>query len=299
MRVTQGTLNRNLVFWMNRGLEDLGNANEQLSTGQRVNRFSDDVLASGQIMQLGRDTEQYHAHLRNLHSADIMLSFATSSLENASAVLTRAKELAIQASSETYSGSDLQTMAAEMEGLLGSMVTLANVKYSGSYVFSGESTSTTPYVATVRADGSIESVAYQGQVINTKVAIGSDAAADGNLVGKEIFQRDTDVFQVLIGLRDAMEANDRGEINRLLDDLDVSHGDITESLGQLGGRKDQLQFLQASFEQYVAHNDEAISDLQDADIAALSVDYNALMARLQMVLRVTAESMKPTLADYI
>ena len=138
-----------------------------------------------------------------------------------------------------------------------------------------------PPVAEIVLD--ILSVDYQGEMISTRVAIGPDDTTEISLVGKAVFQSQGDVFDTLIRLRDAMKAADRDEINELIGELEVNHAGIRQSLGRLGGRQDQLDFLRTAFTAAQQQNVELTSDLWDADIAQLSVQYNSLITRLQVV----------------
>lgn len=299
MRVTQNMLNRNALYWMSRNLERLAEANKQLSTGRRVNTVSDDVLASGSILHLERESETIQTYLRNLDAANAMLSFATSSLQSVSEAISRLKELAVQAATETYTDANRQAMAAGVDNLLSTLMALGNLQQRGAYVFSGEAIRTTPFVATTDPAGEIQSVTYQGAMITTEVTVGPRTTSEVNLVGKDIFQGVGDIFLTAIELRDAMRAGDQSEITRLIGELDVSHTDIRHALGRLGERQSQSQVLRAASEGFLLRNQQVISDHQDADVAELAVEFNTLMARLQMVMKVAADIVKPSIFEFL
>jgi len=299
MRVTQSMLNRNVTYWISRNLEELARANEQLSTGQRLNTISDDVLASGRVLRLERENEAIQSYVRNLDLADTMLSFATTSLEQTSETIARVKELAIQAATETYNDSNLQTIAAGVDASLVTLVALGNIEYQGTYAFSGEAVHTASFATTKDAAGEIQSVAYEGAMLTTQVNVGPRAVTEVNVVGQEIFQGDGDLFQTVIDLREGIRAGDQDEINRLIGELDVSHTDIRQALGTLGERQDQLQVLANASEAFLQRNDEVIANLRDADVAELAVQYNSLMASLEVVMKVAAETVKPSIFDFL
>ncbi|MHC4592117.1 MAG: flagellar hook-associated protein FlgL [Planctomycetota bacterium] len=299
MRVTQNMLDRNLIHSMQQNLEYLAKLNEQLSSGNRVNTVSDDVPVARRIMFLQRENQQLDTYLSNISSVDAMLSFATSTLETVSETVIRIKELATQAATETYTDMERQIMAEGVDNLLGTLVLLANVENEGNYMFSGEAIHTAPYAVSLDLAGDIQSVTYQGQMITTEVDVGPGTTSEMNLVGATIFQGAGDLFETVIGLRDAMRASDTDEINRFIGELETSHSDIRLALGQLGERHAQLQVAQVSIESLQTLNNQVITDKQGADVAQVSVEYNSRMALLQMVMKVAAQGVKPSILDFL
>ncbi|MHC4787908.1 MAG: hypothetical protein ACYS8K_01710, partial [Planctomycetota bacterium] len=145
----------------------------------------------------------------------------------------------------------------------------------------------------------VQSVTYQGEAITTEVSIGPGTMSEMNFVGSAIFQGDGELFETVIALREAMRAGDTDEINRLIGELDVSHADIRLSLGRLGERQAQLQVTGVSLEAIKGLNEQVISDKQDADIAEVSVQYNSTLVLLQMVMKIAAEGVKPSIVNFL
>ncbi len=299
MRVTQNMLDRNLIFSISYNMERLSKLNEQLSTGKRLNTVSDDVPAARQVMFLQRENAKIDACLQNLNMVESMLAVSTSTLQSVSETVSRVKELAIQAATGTYTPANRRAMAEGVNGLLESLVSMANVEQNGAYVFSGQSTRTAPFEVTRNIDGDIDSVVYVGEMVSTEAVVAPGVTAEANLVGKDIFQRQGDLFETLIELRDAMRADDMDEINRLIGSLETSHEDIRQSLGQLGERHAQLQLLRTVTENLRGFNEQVISDRQDADISRLSIEYNSHIALLQIVMKLAASSANLSIANFL
>ena len=299
MRVTQSILDRDLLYAISSNLERLARLNEQISSGQRVNTISDDVPATGRILQLNRENAQLDTYLANTDLADGMLSVATSTLGSVSETVASIRELAVQAATETYTDADRQIMAEGIDNLLATLVSLANAQYSGQYVFSGEGTQTAPFQVTTDVSGNVTAVAYQGEPIATDAAVGPGTTTQVNLVGSAVFQQDADLFESVIGLRDAVRASDADEINRYLGEVADSHDHVRQYLGRLGERQNQLQFSRATLEQLQLFNHQTLADTQDADITELTVQYNSTMALLQMVMETAAYAVKPSLFDFL
>ncbi len=299
MRVTQNMIDRNLIYSINDSYDRLSTLNQQISSGQRISTISDDVPGTTQVLRLQRQNDQIGVYMNNLSTADSVLSIATNSLANVSDDISRIKELAVQASTGTYTATDRQVMADGVNSLLNSILAAGEHEYNGAYVFSGESTHTTPFVATYGDDGQVQSVAYQGQAVNSEVAVGPHASSYTNYVGQDVFQHSTDLFGTVVALRDAIDNNDVDQINNLLGDLDDCHTDILRSQGILGERQSQLQVVRSAAGSIQQINSQVISDTKDADVTQVAVQYNSQMALLQMVLQVTAQAITPSLANFL
>jgi len=298
MRVTQNMLDRCVIFSMEQNLERLAKLTEQLSTGRKVNTASDDVAATGRILQLQGENGRLSTYLDNISWAKNTLNTATDALQQASEIITSIKELGIQAATGTYSDADRAAMAEGVDGLLRNLITLVNTKANGAYLFSGEATDTSSYALTTDASGNVLAVTYQGAVVSTEVSLGASTNLEVNLVGKTMFEGEGDLFETVIRLRDAIRDNDLDEINSVRGDLDTCHDDVRLSLGRLGERLDQMDALRTVFERFKERNDQLISDNQDADIGEVTVEYNSQMALLLMTMKVAAQLVKPSLLNF-
>lgn len=299
MRVTQNMIDRNLQYAINRNLSQLSDLNTQLSTGQRVNKVSDDVPAARQIMNLTRDNAQIDIYLRNLEAVDGVLSVANSSLQKASETITRIKELAVQSATGTYTEQNRRDMAEGVDGLLRTLVSMANEEHNDAYIFSGESATRAPFEVTTDAAGDISEVDYVGEMVSTQVEIAPGVSTEVNIVGREVWQGEEDLFQTAIALRDAMRNNDLDEINRLIDHLETSHSGIRRALGRMGERQAQLPLLRSATESVKDMNTQLISDRQDADMAEATMQYKSQLSLLQTVMQVAAGSVKPSIVNFL
>ena len=104
----------------------LGTAEEQASTGRRINRPSDasaDLFEAHQLSAAMSEQDAWHA---NAESAAGELDGMDSALAQASDIIVRAREIAVQMSSESWNAADRTAAAKEVRGLQESMATAAN-----------------------------------------------------------------------------------------------------------------------------------------------------------------------------
>ncbi|MGB1951301.1 MAG: flagellar hook-associated protein FlgL [Marinobacter sp.] len=116
----------------------LNKTSEQVSTGKRVNRPSDDPVAAARILKLDQELGRVETYQRNAQLADNRLKQEESTLASAVDVIQRIRELTVQAGNGSLSPNDRQSLASEMKERLGQLANIANTKdASGEFIFSG------------------------------------------------------------------------------------------------------------------------------------------------------------------
>ncbi len=300
MRITQSILDRNSLHAISRNFEKIGQLNEQLSSGKRVNTVSDDVLATRDILRFERDNAQLQIFNDNAEGVKATLGFATGNLQHASEALTQTKEIAVQGATGTYSASERAVMAEGIDAHLNSLLSLANTRYQGRYMFGGQETGHPPFQAELNEQGDIGKINYRGTTSTTKVRIGPGIESETSFAGRPIFQGKTDAFATLINLRDALRENDTDAIDEAIGDLDNAQDNITRNLGNLGERTAQMDVMQNSVETMMFMNKRLQSERQDADIAEVAMEYTNMMTLLQTVMKVASSAAQmPSIAHYM
>jgi flagellar hook-associated protein 3 FlgL len=293
-------MDRDLLYYMAQRLDTLERLNEQISSGKKVNKFSDDVPAAGEMMLLGQENTQLNTCLRNAVEVTTMLQAATSALQETSTAITRVKELAVQAATGTYGALERRAIAEEVNQLLGTLVELANPKALGGYIFSGEATATASFVTVdADADGKADQVEYRGEPVSTQVKIAPFMTGELNLVGNRLFQGEGDLFGTVIALRKAMENNDQLQIQNLITSLNTSDQDIRESLSRLGGRQNEIETLANSLQTFTQVNTDRISELGDTDVMEATLYFTREKTALQSIMQIAASAARPSILDYL
>lgn len=127
---------------------NLAQANYAVATGREVNRPSDDPVAMVSILGSRRNLAALDQYQRNINSADAWLKTTDTALTQADDVLVRARELAEQMSTGTYSAQNRADAAVEIEGLIQNLLGLANTKVGDAQIFAGDRVHTTPFFDT-------------------------------------------------------------------------------------------------------------------------------------------------------
>ena len=156
IRVTQGLMFNSFVSQMNTNLSGLMESNMQSSSQKKVNRPSDDPFNSGRILNTRATLSSISVYKENIEQAMGWLATADGIVGSGSGsvqtVLTRLQELAEQGASETYDKMNREQIAYEIRQMYEQLISLANTKYDGHYIFGGQKTDKSPYVAGLAAD---------------------------------------------------------------------------------------------------------------------------------------------------
>ena len=158
MRISSVTMFEQSTASLNRQQSDFLKVSQQIASGRRVVNPSDDPQAAARAVRVDQSkavTEQFADARVSVRNS---LSQTESILNSVSDAITNAKTLLIQASSDTLSDADRQSVASDLRGVYETMIGQANATDgNGRYLFGGYEDSAPPFVK--NADDSIE---YRG-----------------------------------------------------------------------------------------------------------------------------------------
>ncbi|HEY0820559.1 MAG TPA: flagellar hook-associated protein FlgL [Rhizobacter sp.] len=135
----------------------LATAQEQLTTGKRVNRASDDPAAAARAERALAAEKHTDAMQRAVNASQNAMQLAESALGDASDLLQQIREAMVAAGNGSYSDQERRAQADKIAGLRTQLLAVANRQDgSGSYLFGGQSPDHAPFLDA--AGG----VSYQG-----------------------------------------------------------------------------------------------------------------------------------------
>lgn len=140
MRVTQSMLALNTLRHISQGYERLGKLQDQLASGKKITRPSQDPVVAMNGMRYRSQVVEVKQFNRNIGEVYNWLDNADSTLDKTTAALHRIRELAVQAANDTYESTQRANIAKEIEQLFYHVVEMANTKSNGKYIFNGTDT---------------------------------------------------------------------------------------------------------------------------------------------------------------
>ncbi|WP_447968310.1 flagellar hook-associated protein FlgL [Nitrospira sp. M1] len=146
MRVTDRQQTQALLTAVQNVRQGIFERQEQIASGKRVNRPSDDPAAAERISQFKNTLKTTDRRLFSVNEGIGRLSLSDSTFESVGHAIQRGRELAIQARNDTNSDVERANIGKEVNQLFQSLSGLANTQLNGRSIFAGHQTQTDPYV---------------------------------------------------------------------------------------------------------------------------------------------------------
>ena len=263
MRVADQQMYGILLGNLQRSRLQMLTSQEQISSQKRVTNPADDPSAFGQIVLDKSALSQTTQWVRNINFGTSRVNAADQALGQVQNLITRVRELTIQASSDTTSAEGRQSIAKEVRQLQRQLVQLSNTEVAGQAIFGGTKTDVQPFTIT-----SGDTVAYQGNSETQSIAVGENQTVQILVPGSSIFTGSTiNMFDSLRDLLTALESDNRSGIQAGLGNLDLATAQISDAQGTVGALANRLQVTHDALDTATLTITKSISDNQDADLA--------------------------------
>ncbi|MCC7010971.1 MAG: flagellar hook-associated protein FlgL [Planctomycetes bacterium] len=181
---------------------------EQVSSGKRIIRPSDDPIGASQALAFKRQIAAAERNKTAVEGARVMLDTASSSLQDAGTMLAEARSILLQAMNGTQSDDDRVLLGNSLSLIRDRLLEIGNQRTGNRYLFSGTGTSTAPFVEGTAAGNT--RVNYAGNDESQEVLVGVDSELTFTLPGDDVFaakQRTGTEFSGLTGLRSGTTAD--------------------------------------------------------------------------------------------
>jgi len=291
MRVSDQQLYGSTAGSLQRIKQHIVRDQEQIATQQRIAKPSDDPSIFGQVVLEKSALADNDQWIRNIQFGTARVAVADQTLGEAQNLISRIRELAVQARSDTTSAQGRVTIAQEVRQLHRQLIQLANAEVSGQPVFAGTKTGAPPFVL-----GAGDAVTYQGNSESQSIAVGPNQTTQIVLPGDQVFAgATTNIFDDLSNLLVALETNNGAGIEVGIGSLDQAVDQLSLAQGQIGAIANRLDTAHGSLLVVSAAIQQALSDQTDTDLATvlteLQVQQTAYQATSQTFSRLFDSSL--------
>lgn len=283
---------------LQQSLNRLDTTQQQLSSGKKINQPSDDPYGTSQAMSLNGQLSSLNDYTNNITDGTAWTQQATTSLGDIDSMVQRVRELVVQASNGTYTQSDLNASASEVNQLIDAIKQEANASYNGQYIFSGTSTGTAPYQT-----GSTDT--YQGGTGSVNRLIGPNTTLSvstniSTLLGNGQASGDGGLLDTLRTIASDMQSGNTGAIGGAdLKNLDSNFGTLTQMEANVGAMTNRLTLASTRIQQLQNSDTAALSNVQDADMATVAINFSTEQAAYSAALKAGANIVQSSLLDFL
>lgn len=297
MRIASNTLQDNIV----RQIQQLGSQTArlqtQVATGQRIAQPDEDPAAAGRVLNQQSELRRVNQFDRNASRALEITQATFAGLTDIKSISDRASELATLGRSPT-SADSLRAYAAEVNQLIEQLLQVGNTRLGNDYLFAGTAVDTPPFSATRDAGGNVTAVTYDGDTNQATIPL-SEVASVSPFSSGATNQGVRDLLNQLVGLRDALNANDSAGIASAQTALIGGEDTFISALASVGAVEMRIEVNRKQQQSRGDSLVNLVSSETSADLPDTIVRLNQSQVAYQAALQSAANIMRISLLDYI
>jgi flagellar hook-associated protein 3 FlgL len=268
MRITNDIIARTVFSNMDRLSNHIFQLTRRSTTGRAVERASDNPLAARLIVEYSNSIARMDQYVQNIDEGLNYLTETESLLGQVEELMMRAREIT-QEGVDAGAEGELDIYAEEVDNLLDDLVSYANSRYLGRYVFGGTETLDQPFTLDPTRSFVTVNTDTSGEI---RIEVDEGTYQVINLSGEAVFVDEVDMFDLTIRLRDALLASDTDELLVILEDIDDAIDHILATEANLGSRISHLESLSSFLASRRFQLEDHRSRLEDADIARVMIE---------------------------
>ncbi len=307
MRVTSNIAFETSVVQLQRRQAELTRAQEQLTSGKRVDRPSDDPAAAARAERALDAITRSTASQRALDASRNAMALGESALGDAQEMLQQARELAISAGNASYSDSERRSIAEAIRGLRNDLLAVANrTDGAGRYLFGGQGSDSAPLVETVGG------VVFNGTPGEQRAAAGE--AAPLSIDGSAAFLSAPDpadptqplsVFGALDRLVDALLTPGQtsqqiaSAVSQGIGDIDAVTAPLSAWRARAGEALNRIDGIEARLGQAKLDAQRDRSNAEDLDLIEAISSFQNQQTGYDAALKVFSTVQRMSLFDYL
>ncbi|QHT63450.1 flagellar hook-associated protein FlgL [Paenibacillus lycopersici] len=301
LRVTPGMMHLQLSRNLNRNLMQMSSLQEQMATGRKINKASDDPVGITYALRYRAELSSNSQYQENADSAHSWLDFNDTVLGQAGDVMQRIKELTVNGSNGTNPQTALDAINNELTQLKSQLLDIANSKLNGKYIFSGQTFDKMPYNEN---DPNFDAKKVVTDTGDISYAVGVGVVLPVNLSGNEVFGggdpvEADNVFAVIDNIISKFTLGDQAGAAAELTHVDSRLNKILNARSEVGAKVNRVELMQNRLDDLEINLTDMQSKTEDADYDKLLIDAKINENIYQASLSVGAKVITPTLVDFL
>jgi flagellar hook-associated protein 3 FlgL len=322
-RITSQMIGNSTISSIESDLNNISQTQEDLSTGFQINNPSDNPYGAALTISLNGQVSAYNAYQSNVSQGTAWVESAASSLESIQQTAQTVREMVVEGANGTMSSSDMADDAQMVLQYMSQIKESADSQYDGSYIFSGDDTTTQPYnTSATAADPSTEDQ-FNGNTNSISYAIGpsTQVAVNANLYsvlgsgntggtagtssnGGGAVQADGSggllatmrtIYNDLTGTNGGTQT----DLGNQLTNLDSNLSSLESVQATVGATQDSLQMASTRLTALTTSAKTDVGNVEDTDMAQATVTFSSEQASYQAALQSAADIIQTSLLSFL
>ncbi|MFZ3576905.1 flagellar hook-associated protein FlgL [Virgibacillus sp. DJP39] len=288
MRITQGMLSNNMLRNLSSSYSKLGTYMDQLSSGKKINKPSDDPVIAMKGMNYRSQVTEVQQYKRNTNEVHNWMDNSDAALDKATQALQKMRELAVQASNDTYGSEERKNIMSEVKQLKEHIIDIANTQVNGKFIFNGTKTDEKP----------IDNPPFGIDTVSpVKIEVSSNTKLQANVDGAEVFGQD--LFTNMDNFINALDTNNQSEIEASIGTVDDNIDKVINTRADLGARMNRLELIENRLSSQEINAKRMMSNNEDIDYEKVITELTAQESVHRAALSAGSRIIQPTLLDFL
>jgi flagellar hook-associated protein 3 FlgL len=286
-RVTYQSISQNSLFGLQSALSRTQDLQNQLSTGRRVSKPSDDPAAAGSSMALRSQRSADEQYIRNSDAATGRLNVTDNTLQTVTDRLQRVRDLVITGRDGAIGSDSQAALATEVSSIRDDMISIYNTRYQDRPIFGG----TVPGTDAVDPAGT-----YIGDDQPVQARISREGTVRVDVKGSDV-GADT-VPGLLAQISTDMTSNPTN-LSADLDAIDAELKKVATAVADVGARASRVDSTKSNVDSDRLDLTSRISANEDADLPETIMNLQTQQVAYQAALWAASKVLTTSLVDFL
>ena len=287
MRITTNLEYQNLNANIETSLQSLNTVQSQISSGKKLQTFSDDAAGASQSLVLRSALGDNAQYQRNATSATAFLTATQGALATAASVVQSARQIAVAGANSAQTPDSLAAPGDQVDGIVQQLTQAANTQSEGRYIFGGTNTTTAPYDGTQTYHGNTQAISS---------TLGAGHSVQINTPGPTAFGP---AFTALQSLKTDLAAGNATAVSGDIGKVDIALSALNSASATAGAKANQATAATQNLTRAQSDYQTSISNIEDVDLAQAYVQLQSATNVYQASLSTVAKASQYSLADFL
>ncbi|MET3655791.1 flagellar hook-associated protein FlgL [Sporosarcina psychrophila] len=291
MRVTQSMLSNNMLRNLSTSYNKMGKLQDQLNTGKKVNRPSDDPVVAMKGMAYRTQVDKVAQYQRNLGEVNNYLDSSDDALDKVGQAMHRAKELVTSAATGTMTPLDKEKVQSELNQLREQIRDMANTKVGDKYIFSGTKTASPLYDKQAGGYPDVDPNNPSAFEKNVDIEVFDGVTLNVNANVLNLFKEIDDMFGEF--------ANPDTDFSAAIAKVDANMDKVLTTRADIGARQNRVEMMGNRLDSQEASAKKQMSENEDIDYEKVITDMLTQESIHRAALSVGSRIIQPSLVDFL
>ncbi len=302
MRVTANITSDNSLYNIQQGRARLDKISELTSSGNNINRPSDDPINTRMLLDVGDKVKAIEQYNSNISKATIWQNMTNTALTGMSDTMRITKQIIYSVSSGSSDPTILQNVVSQLQVLKQQMVDMGNTQLGDQFLFGGANNATKPFSGTAPY--------YSGDETALNVEITNGSSLQMNIPGNYLLTADptaippqpyggANILKAFDDLILAVQNNDVAGIQAGTKVIEAGVKQINNAVSAVSSNLTRLDSMSKLNQNNNNTLQNIYSGVQNVDYAKMAVEMSQQQTAFSASLSATAKISQLSLLDYL